>query len=301
MVRRPFCRIKKGGNSLKKVLPTILIILVFLSGIVVFIYPAVSNYLYEKNSTQAITEHTESVSKLTPKQIADEKEAVYRYNKSLFENESVLTDPFDPDAYPITDGEYTKLLAFDKVMAYVEIPAIDVYLPIYHGTDEETLLNGVGHLENTSLPGGGKSTHAVLSAHRGLPSARLFTDLNLLKKDNIFRIYVLDEVLTYQVYDIETVNPDNTSSLHIKEGEDLVTLITCTPYGENTHRLLVHGRRIEVKENAVIEEPKIENGMTWEGFSRLAAIGITVIFVLLLLGSAVKAIIRRKMKNKKEA
>ena len=286
---------------MKKVLPTILIILVFLSGIVVFIYPAVSNYLYEKNSTQAITEHTESVSKLTPKQIADEKEAVYRYNKSLFENESVLTDPFDPDAYPITDGEYTKLLAFDKVMAYVEIPAIDVYLPIYHGTDEETLLNGVGHLENTSLPGGGKSTHAVLSAHRGLPSARLFTDLNLLKKDNIFRIYVLDEVLTYQVYDIETVNPDNTSSLHIKEGEDLVTLITCTPYGENTHRLLVHGRRIEVKENAVIEEPKIENGMTWEGFSRLAAIGITVIFVLLLLGSAVKAIIRRKMKNKKEA
>ena len=301
MVRRPFCRIKKGGNSLKKVLPTILIILVFLSGIVVFIYPAVSNYLYEKNSTQAITEHTESVSKLTPKQIADEKEAVYRYNKSLFENESVLTDPFDPDAYPITDGEYTKLLAFDKVMAYVEIPAIDVYLPIYHGTDEETLLNGVGHLENTSLPGGGKSTHAVLSAHRGLPSARLFTDLNLLKKDNIFRIYVLDEVLTYQVYDIETVNPDNTSSLHIKEGEDLVTLITCTPYGENTHRLLVHGRRIEVKENAVIEEPKIENGMTWEDFSRIAAIGITVIFVLLLLGSAVKAIIRRKMKNKKEA
>lgn len=286
---------------MKKVLPTILIILVFLSGIVVFIYPAVSNYLYEKNSTQAITEHTESVSKLTPKQIADEKEAVYRYNKSLFENESVLTDPFDPDAYPITDGEYTKLLAFDKVMAYVEIPAIDVYLPIYHGTDEETLLNGVGHLENTSLPGGGKSTHAVLSAHRGLPSARLFTDLNLLKKDNIFRIYVLDEVLTYQVYDIETVNPDNTSTLHIKEGEDLVTLITCTPYGENTHRLLVHGRRIEVKENAVIEEPKIENGMTWEDFSRLAAIGITVIFVLLLLGSAVKAIIRRKMKNKKEA
>ena len=286
---------------MKKVLPTILIILVFLSGIVVFIYPAVSNYLYEKNSTQAITEHTESVSKLTPKQIADEKEAIIRYNKSLFENASVLTDPFDPDAYPITDGEYTKLLAFDKVMAYVEIPAIDVYLPIYHGTDEETLLNGVGHLENTSLPGGGKSTHAVLSAHRGLPSARLFTDLNLLKKDNIFRIYVLDEVLTYQVYDIETVNPDNTSSLHIKEGEDLVTLITCTPYGENTHRLLVHGRRIEVKENAVIEEPKIENGMTWEDFSRIAAIGITVIFVLLLLGSAVKAIIRRKMKNKKEA
>lgn len=283
---------------MKKILPTVLVILVFLAGIAVFIYPAVSNYLYEKNSSQAITEHTESVSKLTPKQIADEKEAVRRYNKSLFENAVVLTDPFDPDAYPITDGEYTELLALDEVMAYIEIPAIDVYLPIYHGTDEETLLYGVGHLENTSLPIGGKTTHAVLSAHCGLPSARLFTDLNKLKKDNIFRIYVLDEVLTYQVYDIETVNPDDSSSLHIKKGEDLVTLITCTPYGKNTHRLLVHGRRIEVKENAPVEEPKIEKEMTWEDYSRLAAIAITVVFVLVLSVSAVKALLRRKKKKK---
>ena len=283
---------------MKKVLPTILIILVFLSGIVVFIYPAVSNYLYEKNSTQAITEHTESVSKLTPKQIADEKEAVYRYNKSLFENASVLTDPFDPDAYPLTDGEYSELLAFDDVMAYIEIPAIHVYLPIYHGTAEEILLIGVGHLENTSLPAGGLTTHAVLSAHCGLPSARLFTDLHLLKQDCIFRIHVLDETLTYQVYDIETVEPDDSSSLFIQEGEDLVTLITCTPYGKNTHRLLVHGRRIEEKDEALIEEPKIEKKMTWEDYAKLAAIGITAVFVLLLLGSAIKDLIRRKKHEK---
>ena len=283
---------------MKKALPTLLIIFVFLAGIAVFLYPTLSNYLYEKNSSKAITEHSENLAKLSPAAIAEEKEAIKRYNKSLSENAVVLTDPFDPDAYPITDGEYTELLAFDDVMAYIEIPAIDVYLPIYHGTKEETLLIGVGHLENTSLPAGGESTHAVLSAHCGLPSARLFTDLHLLKEGSLFRIHVLDEKLTYQVYDIETVNPDDSSSLFIQEGEDLVTLITCTPYGKNTHRLLVHGRRIEEKDEALIEEPKIEKKMTWEDYTKLAAIGITAVFVLLLLGSAIKDLIRRKKHEK---
>lgn len=283
---------------MKKVLPTILIVLVFLAGIAIFLYPTVSDYLYEKNSTRAITEHSEKLSKLSPEVIAEEKKAVRRYNKSLFENAVVLTDPFDPDAYPITDGEYTELLAFDDVMAYIEIPAINVYLPIYHGTEEETLFRGVGHLENTSLPAGGESTHAVLSAHCGLPSARLFTDLNLLREGNIFRIHVLDEKLTYQVYDIETVNPDDRSSLFIQKGEDLVTLITCTPYGKNTHRLLVHGRRIEEKDETLTKEPIIEKKMTWEDYTKLAAFAITAVFILLLLGSAIIALIRRKKNGK---
>ena len=283
---------------MKKVLSTVLIILVFIAGIAVFLYPTVSHYLYEKNSTRAITEHSENLSKLSPEVIAEEKEAVRRYNKSLFENAVVLTDPFDPDAYPITDGEYTELLAFDDVMAYIEIPAISVYLPIYHGTEEETLLIGVGHLENTSLPTGGESTHAVLSAHCGLPSARLFTDLNLLREGNIFRIHVLDETLTYQVYGIETVDPDDSSSLFIQEGEDLVTLITCTPYGKNTHRMLVHGRRIEEKDEALIEEPTIQKKMTWEDYTKLAAVAITAVFILLLLGSAITDLIRRKKHEK---
>lgn len=279
---------------MKRMLPTLLIILIFLAGIAVFLYPTLSNYLYEKNSSKAITEHSENLAKLSPAAIAEEKEAIKRYNKSLSENAVVLTDPFDPDAYPITDGEYTELLAFDDIMAYIEIPAIGVYLPIYHGTKEETLLIGVGHLENTSLPAGGESTHAVLSAHCGLPSARLFTDLHLLKEGSLFRIHVLDETLTYQVYEIETVNPDDSSSLFIKEGEDIATLITCTPYGKNTHRLLVHGKRIEENEDTFIEEPKIEKKMTWEDYIKIAAIGITVVFVLLLLGSAITALIRRK-------
>lgn len=284
---------------MKKALPTLLIIFVFLAGIAVFLYPTVSNYLYKKNSSKAITSHAENLSKLSPEVIAEEKEAVNRYNQSLFKNAVVLTDPFDPDAYPITDGEYTELLAFDDVMAYIEIPAINVYLPIYHGTEEETLLIGVGHLENTSLPAGGESTHAVLSAHCGLPSARLFTDLHLLKEGNLFRIHVLDETLTYQVYEIETVDPDDSSSLFIREGEDIVTLITCTPYGKNTHRLLVHGKRIEETAETHIEEPKIEKKMTWEDYTKIAAICITTVFVLLLLVGTVKGLIRRKNKNEK--
>ncbi|MGN0583933.1 MAG: class C sortase [Ruminococcus sp.] len=283
---------------MKKHLPTILIVILFLAGIAVFLYPNVSNYLYEKNSTRAITEHAEAVSSLSPEFIAEEKEAVRRYNESLIDNAVILTDPFDPDAFPITDGEYTELLAFEDVMANIEIPAIDVNLPIYHGTSEETLLIGVGHLENTTLPIGGESTHAVLSAHCGLPSARLFTDLDLLREGNIFRIHVLDEVLTYQVYKIETVEPDDVESLFIVKGEDIVTLITCTPYGKNTHRLLVHGKRIEESEDTPIEEPKPEKKMTWEDYTQIAALGITAVFVLLLAGSGIKGLIRKK-KNRK--
>lgn len=283
---------------MKKHLPTILIVILFLVGISVFLYPSVSNYLYEKNSTRAITEHAEAVSSLSPEFIAEEKEAVRRYNESLIDNAVILTDPFDPDAFPITDGEYTELLAFEDVMANIEIPAIDVNLPIYHGTSEETLQIGVGHLENTTLPIGGESTHAVLSAHCGLPSARLFTDLNLLREGNIFRIHVLDEVLTYQVYKIETVEPDDVESLFIVKGEDIVTLITCTPYGKNTHRLLVHGKRIEEKEDAPIEEPKPEKKMTWEDYTQIAAIAITAVFIILLFGSGILSLIRRIKRRK---
>lgn len=238
-------------------------------------------------------------SSVPPERIAEEKEAIRRYNISLFKNSVVLTDPFDPDAYPITDGEYDELLAFDDIMAYIEIPAIDVYLPIYHGTSEEVLLIGAGHLENTSLPAGGPSTHAVISAHCGLPSARLFTDLHLLKEGSLFRIHVLDQTLTYQVYGIDTVDPQDSSSLFIREGEDLVTLITCTPYGKNTHRLLVHGRRVDEKEGVLAEQPKIEKPLTWEDYTWIAAICIAAVFVLLLLGGAVKSLIRRKKKHEK--
>lgn len=282
---------------MKKHLPTILIIVVFIVGISVFLYPTVSNYLYEQNSSKAIVEHAKKMEKLTPQQIAQEKKAVQRYNISLFKNAVVLTDPFDPDAYPITDGEYDELLAFDDIMAYIEIPAINVYLPIYHGTKEETLQIGVGHLENTSLPLGGESTHTVLSAHCGLPSAKLFTDLHLLKTGNIFRIHVLDEVLSYQVYSIDVVDPDDSSSLHIQRGKDLTTLITCTPYGKNTHRLLVHGKRINENSGEMTVEPTVEKEFTWDDFAKIAAIVISAVFVLLLLASMITWLTKKRKKK----
>ena len=287
----------KEENSVKKHLPTILIIVVFIVGISVFLYPTVSNYLYEQNSSKAIVEHAKKMEKLTPQQIAQEKKAVQRYNISLFKNAVVLTDPFDPDAYPITDGEYDELLAFDDIMAYIEIPAINVYLPIYHGTKEETLQIGVGHLENTSLPLGGESTHTVLSAHCGLPSAKLFTDLHLLKTGNIFRIHVLDEVLSYQVYSIDVVDPDDSSSLHIQRGKDLTTLITCTPYGKNTHRLLVHGKRINENSGEMTVEPTVEKEFTWDDFAKIAAIVISAVFVLLLLASKITWLTKKRKKK----
>lgn len=272
----------------KKNTSTIFIVLVFLAGMAVFLYPPFSDYVYARNSSRAITSHTEAISKMSKEEIQAEKEAAYRYNASLFNNAVVLTDPFEPDVYPITDGNYDELLATDDMMAFVEIPAIKLNLPIYHHTTGEALAKGVGHLENTSLPVGGKSTHAVLSAHCGLPSAELFTDLHLLKEDSIINIHVLDEMLVYRVYSTEVVLPDDTSSLHIKENKDEITLFTCTPYGKNTHRLLVHAERISAEESEEIKEPVAAIELTWPDFSKIAALSIGIVFVILLISSGIK-------------
>lgn len=228
---------------MNRTLTNILIALLFLFGIGVFSYPLVSNYLYERAAVEAVISYGEAVDEISPERIAAEKEAVRRYNESLFLNPVVLTEPFDPNSWPATDGEYSELLALTEEMGCIEIPSIDVNLPIYHGTTDDVLEQGVGHLEKTSLPLGGPSTHVVLSAHCGLPKAELFTNLENVQVGDVFRITVLDEVLSYRVYDIEVVEPDRVESLSIQEGRDLVTLVTCTPYGKNTHRLLVHGER----------------------------------------------------------
>ena len=285
---------------MKKNMTTIFIVVAFLVGISVFLYPTISNYLYELNSSRSITNHNEAIAKMSKEEIAAEMDAAHRYNYSLFNNAVVLTDPFDPDAYPITDGNYDELLATDDIMAFVEIPAIKVNLPIYHHTTEDVLVKGVGHLENTSLPVGGESTHAVLSAHCGLPSAKLFTDLHLLKVDNIIKIHVLDETLFYKVNNIEVVLPDDSSSLHIIKGRDIITLITCTPYGKNTHRLLVHAERIEGSTEKDIEEPSVDKEYTWQDYAKLAAIIISVIFVAVLAAGGIKSKIKRRKKNNEE-
>lgn len=234
------------------------LILVILLGIACIFYPLAANYLYENQQDIIITEYTEAVEDTDSELLADALAAAQAYNEKLLTSTTVLTDPFDPDAFETDDEEYESLLNLngDGVMGYIEIPKIDVMLPIYHGTSDAVLEQGIGHLQNSSLPVGGTGTHAVLSGHTGLADKRLFTDLTELEEGDSFYITVLGETLSYQVDLISVVEPYDTSLLQIESGQDYVTLLTCTPYGVNDHRLLVRGVRTTVEEDEA-EEPTL--------------------------------------------
>ncbi|MCD7834021.1 MAG: class C sortase [Lachnospiraceae bacterium] len=236
----------------KKTRKNLLYALGFLVGLSILLYPLVSSKWNAYRAQQLISTYSEAVTlDSDPEEYEEMLEAARAYNEGL-EQESV------PDAFSVRDGtqddEYDALLNIDGegLIGSIEIPAIDVNLPIYHYTTSETLEKGVGHLFGSSLPIGGESTHAVLSAHRGLPNAKLFTDLPLLEIGDVFYIHVLGDTLAYEVDQILTVEPTEVESLAISEGEDLVTLVTCTPYGVNTHRILVRGHRIEYVEEEYI-------------------------------------------------
>lgn len=209
------------------------------------------------------------------------KEEAKRYNQSLNTGISSIKDAFRPTGE--SDEDYLSLLSINRdfTMGYLRIPEIHLELPIYHGTSEDVLQKGVGHLEGSSLPIGGSGTHACLSAHRGLPDKRMFTNLDLLKKGDTFFINVLDETLAYQIFDIRTVLPDEIDPLGIKAEEDLVTLITCTPYGINTHRLYVTGRRIPFKQMTKNEELPPENWWKLNWYIPATIILIILMFILL--------------------
>ena len=227
---------KKNGNF-----TTLLLVLILLTGLSLLLYPTVSDYWNSFHQTRAIATYAENVAIMDQDQYDEIWAAAKAYNASLAERDN---------AFLLSDEqkeEYTRLLDVSGlgIMGYIEIPEIDVSLPVYHGTEESVLQIAVGHLEWSSLPVGGRSTHCVLSGHRGLPSAKLFTNLDKLQEGDVFLLRVLDEVLTYEVDQILIVEPQETGALRIVEGEDLCTLVTCTPYGINTHRLLVRGHRIE--------------------------------------------------------
>ena len=232
----------------KKHLSTILLILVFLIGLSLLLYPTVSDYWNSLHQSQAIADYAEQVSKLDQERYETLWADAKRYNKTLRNktNRYVLTEE--------EQAEYDELLnvSGNGIIGYIEIPAINCSLPIYHGTDEATLQIAVGHIAGTSLPVGGKSTHCVLSGHRGLPSAKLFTNLDQLTEGDLFMLRVLDKTLTYEVDQIRIVEPQDTSDLEIQKGKDLCTLVTCTPYGVNTHRLLVRGHRVKNKDTGSI-------------------------------------------------
>lgn len=227
-----------------------LAIAVFLVGVALIAYPLVSNVMNQSREHGVVESTADTISGLNEETLVSERERALEYNRQLLDGRAVVTDPFDPDAERPTDEDYNAVLnlAGDGVMGTLNIPAIHLELPIYHTVDSSVLEHGVGHLEGTSLPIGGESSHCVLSGHTGLPRMKIFDNLDQLEVGDYFIISVLGEDHAYQVTSTEVVLPDETDSLVIQEGKDLCTLVTCTPYGVNTHRLLVHAERCEVPE-----------------------------------------------------
>lgn len=226
---------------MKKKFTNFILIMIIIVGLCLLLYPPLSNYYNSFHQTKAITNYTEAIAQLDDDEYAEIWDAAKLYNEDLKSKST---------SFYLTEEEkevYNSLLNVggNGVMGYVEIPTIDVNLPIHHGTSEPVLQVAVGHIEGTSLPTGGESTHCVLSGHRGLPSAKLFTDLDQLMVGDVFMLHILDETLTYEVDQILIVLPHEILELQIVEGMDYCTLTTCTPYGINSHRMLIRGHRVE--------------------------------------------------------
>lgn len=232
---------------MKKHLSTMLLVIILLIGLSLLLYPSASDWWNSFHQTRAISAYSDTVAAMDEAEYEIIWNAAWDYNRSLSKGET----SFNLSEEQKTDYEALLNVGGTGIMGYVEIPSIDVALPIYHGTNDSVLQIAVGHLEWTSLPVGGEGSHCVLSGHRGLPSAKLFTDLDKLVVGDTFLLRVLDEVLTYEVDQILIVLPDETDALQIEADKDLCTLVTCTPYGINSHRLLVRGHRVENQEEAV--------------------------------------------------
>jgi sortase A len=268
---------KKQGSALL----TIVIILLFLVGLGIYLYPTVSDLWNKYRNEQLINHYSESVSDLGE----DEKAAIWAeakaYNAQHTEN--IIVDAFNEDDEYVLSHPYDTMLDpnGDGLMGDIEIPKLNLKLAIYHGLGTDVLEKGIGHVEGTSLPIGGESSHAVLAGHRGLPTAKLFTDLDQMELGDIFLIHVMDKTLAYKVDQIKTVLPEETEDLDIIPGEDHVTLVTCTPYGVNTHRLLVRGIRTEYTEE--IQEQEKAINIKEVNPLILLAIGAAVFDIILIL------------------
>ena len=262
--------------------------IIFLAGLSLLLYPFVANQWNNYRQKQLISSYEQTVSQKEASNGIDydaELKKAEAYNEALLP--SILPDSFAIADASEEDQTYMNTLniAGDEMMGIVEIPKIDIKLPIYHTTKEDVLKQAAGHLEGSSLPIGGKSTHSVISAHRGLPSASLFTDLDQLKKGDHFLIHVLNKTLCYEVDMISVVKPEETSALAVEEGEDLVTLLTCTPYGVNTERLLVRGHRVPYVEQEVADEKTPLSGISLHTNYLLwviVGLAVTAFFILVL-------------------
>ena len=264
-------------------------LLIILVGVGILVYPSVSEYLFEKNSSVAVSTYDDSIRRMEQAHMDELRSQAQAYNQRLAENNGYSKPALDEYNNPITPEDYWDILNVDGngMMGYITIPRIHVTIPMYHGTEEEVLQVAIGHLQNTSLPVGGESTHAVLSGHRGLPSKALFTDLDQVQIGDVFYLTVLNETLYYQVDQILTVLPNETDALAITKGEDHVTLVTCTPYGVNSHRLLVRGTRMdytpETGEAAPVGEVELSPWMKMPMQYRHLLLGLAALAGILLL------------------
>ena len=271
---------KKAGN--------LVICIIFLAGLSLLLYPFVANQWNNYRQKQLISGYEQVVSEKEAAEGIDydaERKKAEDYNEALLP--CVLPDSFAFAESSGVDPVYMNTLniAGDEMMGSVEIPKINIKIPIYHTTEEEVLNKGAGHLEGSSLPVGGVNTHAVISAHRGLPSASLFTDLDQLKEGDHFLIHVLNETLCYEVDKISVVKPEDTTALAVEDGQDLVTLLTCTPYGVNTERLLVRGHRVPYVEEEVKEEKTVLSGSSLHTNYLLwvfVGLSVTALFIFVL-------------------
>ena len=251
---------------MKKKIITICAAVLFLTASGLTLYPLVSNYVNQKYASEIQTAYQELIQQADDSVLQGAKQRAVAYNLAITPG---TADAYSEESLLSAAENYDRQLniAGNGIMGYVEIPKIQVNLPIYHGTDTEVLDRGVGHLLGSALPVGGENTHTILSGHSGMASQRMFTDLEQLAQGDVFYLNVLNEMLAYQVTEINTVLPYETDLLGIVPGEDLCTLVTCTPYGVNTHRLLVRGSRIPYEEAAVLEEKKAVTepaASTWE-------------------------------------
>ena len=275
-------------------------ILIIICGILLASYPWISNYVNERAADGEINVYEENVQNMDEEKLKEYLLDAQEYNAALLDTRIALIDPFDAEFNKLyKDTPYSNLLNYDSqgIMGFLEIPAIKVKLPIYHGTSPAVLQKGVGHLEGSSLPVGGESTHSILTGHTGLNKAKLFTDLTSVQKGDMFFVSVLGRKMAYVVDNINVVLPDDTSRLQVVEGKDYVTLITCTPYGVNDHRLLVRGVRTEYTAEEYEGEQKMDStkDSLWiSAYKKALAIGVVAVIVLAILLAASQKVRSRK-------
>lgn len=287
----------KSNKKRKMTIKDIIRLLVLVVAFAVLLYPTVSSYVNEKNGSKVVSNYDAESVRLSNAEKEQMLEDARAYNKEMLSNIDLI-DPFSQGETSV-DARYESLLNMDGsgMMGYIRIPKIKVEIPIYHGTSESVLQAGVGHFWGTSLPVGGESTHTVLTGHRGLPTKTLFTNMDKLVKGDVFYIKVLDETLAYKVDQILTVLPEETEALSIVPGQDYATLVTCTPYAINTHRLLVRGHRIPYEEAVKIEK-NTSTGIELSFTTKVLIVTLGIIFIGLVIAMLYSLYDKRRRKKK---